>query len=671
MVISKGQAAFAALATATATGVAAYPGPLFQQPKIHYSPACVQRGGWHDVAGAATVAQDPKDPKSLLKHHVFMGCPDSGGWHHGESDDLVHWGVRDPVKHEYATRVSVEKDVRTPFLKLDGSGENATVSSTSPPCSGFVVYDKSRDQWCAGFRQCGSSSGLNKGWDVPIELRCAPKGDKTLATFDSFDEKADPDHKSPLPGQWLYPFYFYRGLPYDPVRPWVDDDGQWYATIAADSCNATKTSDCVTGSAQYLLRLERQGEDKKNVSKPYSIQDYRWENLGMMFASNATAVHHDYSHCENPNNSGIMCGGPRHREFTTPNYIGALPGSVMPGQPDPKWRVLTDNNADSTVFFVGQQKGGPGSAFEVQYNLTGSVDWSGNYINPALYDGSDPTFECQGLTCMVGGATRGGRFTMARTLGSRDDNQVNVPGRRVVVAWLETPSISPWRGAAMMSLPRDLSLTPEGVLEQDFVDELMVLRDHGKSQVVPQGSDNKQVVLNATQRFELALVFSKTEFLAKSSSKKFTFSVLAASSTKERTDITLDLEKDVWFAQNFDANGTLVNTGSTNPVRGGPLYDRTGPPAIKDEVMVHAIVDHSVLSVIVNRRSACYLFAAPSSEALGSVVFPAASVIPSLSATVWPLTAVYPTPEGVTDAELDAEAAEVEGEEKVEDVIIA
>jgi hypothetical protein len=33
--------------------------------------------------------------------------------------------------------------------------------------------------------------------------------------------------------------YYYRGLPYDPVRPWKDTDGKWYSAWSTDGCNGT------------------------------------------------------------------------------------------------------------------------------------------------------------------------------------------------------------------------------------------------------------------------------------------------------------------------------------------------------------------------------------------------------------------------------------------------
>ena len=59
-----------------------YPGAAWLAPRIHHSPDCLHKTGWHDVAGALTFKGT---------HHVFQGCPASGGWSHASSTDLVHW----------------------------------------------------------------------------------------------------------------------------------------------------------------------------------------------------------------------------------------------------------------------------------------------------------------------------------------------------------------------------------------------------------------------------------------------------------------------------------------------------------------------------------------------------------------------------------------------------
>jgi len=163
---------------------APYPGPTYLAPKIHNSPACLHHNGWHDIAGALTFKGT---------HHVFQGCPEANGWHHAASSDLVHWedlGLGPMALHE----------------------THAGMDSDDSPCSGFVTVDDA-GVVCAGFRQCGSSKGVAGGqaWDVPLELRCAENDNLTLWS-------------DPI---WLYDVFFYRALPYDPIRPWKDSDGMW------------------------------------------------------------------------------------------------------------------------------------------------------------------------------------------------------------------------------------------------------------------------------------------------------------------------------------------------------------------------------------------------------------------------------------------------------------
>lgn len=178
--------------------VAPYPGNEWQHPKIHQSPDCLHLGGWHDMAGALTF-----DGVNGLEHHAFQGCPASQGWSHSASKDLVHW--EDRGRHVHMIHETYEG--------MD--------STSCGPCSGFVSVDDEGTP-CAGFRQCGSTkgaTGLNPAahaWDVPMEVRCA---ENLKTTGSNLTEWSDPI--------WIYQAYFYRGLPYDPVRPWKDTDGKW------------------------------------------------------------------------------------------------------------------------------------------------------------------------------------------------------------------------------------------------------------------------------------------------------------------------------------------------------------------------------------------------------------------------------------------------------------
>ena len=102
--------------------------------------------------------------------------------------DLIHW--QDRGIHVAAVAESYEG-----------------FSSNISPCSGFVTVDDEGVP-CAGFRQCNSLSGLTglnphaQPWDAPLELRCAEN--------DNLTEWSAPEY--------IFPVYYYRALPYDPVR---------------------------------------------------------------------------------------------------------------------------------------------------------------------------------------------------------------------------------------------------------------------------------------------------------------------------------------------------------------------------------------------------------------------------------------------------------------------
>jgi sucrose-6-phosphate hydrolase SacC (GH32 family) len=287
-------------------------------------------------------------------HHSFQGCPASGGWSHSSSTDLVHWKDEGRGVH---------------ILQENYEG----MSSRDSPCSGFVTVDDAGIP-CAGFRQCSSSngtSGLNPAahsWDVPMELRCA-ENDKLT------------NWSAPI---WIYPVYFYRALPYDPVRPWKDYDGKWYSAWSTDGCNSTtRKIPCAAGGQLEILTspsLHGAGMD--------------WKQLEPMFTTNMTK-------------SGMQTSvGAILREFVTAGYFGGLPGDPDGGTT----RVVTQNEGGAT-YWVGKQANG--SKFVPYWDNVGAV---GHYDY--------------------------GSLTMARTLGA-DPNQVAINGRRVLVGW-----IGGWTGAS-------------------------------------------------------------------------------------------------------------------------------------------------------------------------------------------------------------------------------
>ena len=86
--------------------------------------------------------------------------------------------------------------------------------------------------------ECGGEWPGRSNTQVPLELRCAIDASGAL-NLNNFSTP-----------EYIFWFYFNRNLPYDPVRPWKDLDGKWYATISADACNSTVP--CAGGGALYL-----------------------------------------------------------------------------------------------------------------------------------------------------------------------------------------------------------------------------------------------------------------------------------------------------------------------------------------------------------------------------------------------------------------------------------
>eukprot|EP00729_Bicosta_minor_P016635 gene16635-32831_t len=268
--------------------------------------------GWADVAGALTYKDE---------HHVFQGCPKYHGWHHAASADLVHWqdrGISPSARNE--------------------SYEGFTSSET--PCSGFVAVDDDGSV-CAGFRQCSSITGLTglnpaaHVWDAPLELRCAK--DANLTDWGE--------------SEFIFPVYFYRPLPYDPVRPWKDHDGKWYATIATDGCNSTRYRPATSPPAPPpppLVPCSAGGQLDLWTSDALRGPKANWRHVDThpMFTSNRTAL------------TGHGTTAIEGRELVTPGYIGSIPGDASG-----TIRVITNNDASSdgqgtTMFFVGKQLNG-------------------------------------------------------------------------------------------------------------------------------------------------------------------------------------------------------------------------------------------------------------------------------------------------------------------------
>jgi hypothetical protein len=496
-----------------ATSPVAYPGPEYLAPVIHHSPDCLHIAGWHDIAGSIS----HKDPSGKLLHHVFQGCPGSGGWSHAMSSDFVFW---------LDLGVDVVKRNETAFGML----------STKPPCSGFVsVGDDGRV--CAGFRQCGSDHGATElnpaanAWDVPLEYRCAT--DTALTKFGD--------------DEYLYPVYYYRPLPYDPVRPWRDTDGKWYSALSTDGCNATtRRLPCAAGGRLDLWRAD-------NFSGP-------WTQLAPMFTTNTTM------------SGGVAQVGAITKEFVTSGYIGGLPGDPDGGST----RVITQNNAGAT-FWVGRQaNGGPFSPYWDKPGAVGHYDY--------------------------------GSMTMARTLGSSDANQVAVNGRRVLVGWLGGPNVASQSLPRDLSLSSSYELLQAFVPELML---LRKPGSHTSrpSAALPESLPPSSIATRSGARDPISSASMQLEILA-SFSFDATAPPQAPFGVEAYCvgDACVRLQIDCSTAAAAVSCTVGVNTTAMPDTHHGQMATAPLLPLLPSsgsvEVTVHAILDHTIIEAIFNNRSA-------------------------------------------------------------------
>lgn len=542
-----------------------YPGPTWQHPVFHNSPGCLHIGGWHDIAGA--LYWDGV-------YNVFQGCPGSGGWHLASSTDLVHWDNQGVVIEQ----------IQEPY-------------GTSSPCSGFVTVDDDGTV-CAGFRQCSGNWPGQSLQVVPLELRCA-LDNNNLTQWSTTPE-------------YLFNFTFNRALPYDPVRPWKGTDGQWYATIAADGCNATAVP-CAAGGREYLYTSPALRGPAKN-----------WTLVGPMWTSNYTVL-------------TPVTGATLDRELVTVDYIGNLTGDPAT-EPPGSTRVLTNNvcattNACcgcTTAWYMGSQPGGEGSPFVVDYtaaNATGMVDWG-------AFTPSD-----NGGVGIAGLASTSGQFMMARTL-STEPNQVAAAGRRVMIAWIGGGD------AASQSLPRDLSLDPDGAgLLQAFVPELQVLRGPGSApgryERLEAHTPAAVAAAGATAAATAAGKLRTRQVISQTVEVLAVFDVDATAAPDAVFGVSLLLSED-----GQDSVPVGVSLGAQQVYvkdRAGPLLPQplSVPGAAPGRYVLHAYADVQIVEVLVNNRTALTVYSVPRDARSGLIeLFGVDGVAVKATMEVWALDSI-------------------------------
>lgn len=257
-------------------------------------------------------------------------------------------------------------------------------------------------------------------------------------------------------------------------------------------------------------------------------------------------------------------------------------------------------------YFKGTQRveGAPLTVDFKDPTAVGAIDWA-SFVPSAVAGAT-------GRAALKVAPTAPQVYTMARTLSTT--NQVAGPvGRRTMVAWLQDNTLP----ASSMSLPRDLSLDPSsGALLQAFIPELQQLRlpatDARLAQPqqvpLPRGRTNSwsQLGHDPAQSWprgatlELLLVWQVPAGVSGHVGVRL---LADASLEAEYTDLGIDLGSQLVFI-----NRTMAGSSGVKDTRAGPLL----LAGDSRSVQLHAYVDHSVVTCIVNNRTAVTAFVHPS-----------------------------------------------------------
>ena len=222
----------------------------------------------------------------------------------------------------------------------------------------------------------------------------------------------------------------------------------------------------------------------------------------------------------------------------------------------PLLTLVTQNNAGPTYWVGKQSNGGKFTAYWDKVGAVGHYDY--------------------------------GSLTMARTLGS-DPNQVAKNGRRVLIGWIGGGSV------ASQSLARDLTLSAEYELLQQFSPELQMLRMPAtRTSHSFDGDDAVSVArvrVAGSLQLEVVATFSWTAASLAAIGGTFGVSVLGG-------------------AANLSVVCPPSGAGCTGTVngKGGPLM-----PLKQMSTTLHAIVDHTITEVIYNNRTAMVVYVKPPS----------------------------------------------------------
>lgn len=359
------------------------------------------------------------------------------------------------------------------------------------------------------------------------------------------------------------------------------DGAEWYAVTASRGSNVTAN---FHGYEQFYRSPALVGP-KAN-----------WSRIATPFFTNTA--------------SQLVPGHPQVREFVSPDFFQHIPGhgnaSTSVFQTSIYGEMINVSGVprkglyNFAMFFVGSQPAGPGTPFVSA--RTQAVDWSCFSPSNVTQGGLDLAYDW--------GPTQFG--CCPKSVGGPEV----APGqpRRIMFGWHQNGNSDdrtphPNSSENTMTLPRELTLSPEGELLQRYIPELQQLRlsgptGHWHGAAVPFPADGAPLPAPASgNQLEIAatIKFSSTAV------GRFGLRVLSGTSpVLEYTEIGLDLAHGRAYVDR-----TLSSGGEQDvDVRAGPWKPR--PDGLVD---VHAYVDHSIVTVIVDNRTTLSVLVHPQSNA--------------------------------------------------------
>jgi len=508
----------------------------------HWTPRVHSAPPCYQCGGPHDIAAALYDEPTRL-WHLMAGCWSAGGWQHMTSTDLVSWRL-----HGEPFNLRVPGACGAPGTGGMVHDDDGTIVAYGGPCFGNKTQF-----WAA-------TDATAESWTARAAYMC---GDANGCSFDPHVWKAGD-------GRW-----YAMGCPRPPPAP--------APLPVAPAVASFATSDSLLGEwrrvePSFLRTSDSLAVPGHNMTHEFVSIDF-FQNVSGD-PTNATSV------------------------FLTSTY-------------GPKADAWQDAGGvySYAVFVVGSQPGGAGTPFVPRHSQP--IDWSPftpHAETPGGLDVADAWGPTQFGCCPK---------TVADTAAGADGRP-----RRVMLGWMQngnSAGSSPGLPGTdshenSLTLPRDLSMAPDGTtLLQRFVPELQKLRRGSgapalhledtpfpPSGLLPLAVSGAQLEISATIGFASSSSSSSSSSASSATATagaagiqtdgaSFGLAVLAGAA--ERTAIVLHIGKSqVWI----DRRASSAN-GSDADVRAGPLPTALGRAG---QLRLHAFVDHSIVSVIVENQTA-------------------------------------------------------------------